>query len=66
MPLFDTHFLDSSYLKDIDRIARPDYIPSDDDVVRARLRTVGVQEHRVVLETGESRLKKVDICALNS
>ena len=66
MPLAYTHFLHSSYLKDIDRIARPDYIPSDDDVVRARLRTVGVQEHRVVLETGESRLKKVDICALNS
>ncbi|KAJ3537598.1 hypothetical protein NM688_g6657 [Phlebia brevispora] len=37
---------------DVDRIACRDYTPSDDDVVRARLRTLGVQEHRIYFETG--------------
>ena len=40
------------YPGDVDRIARRDYTPSDDDVVRARLRTLGVQEHRIHFETG--------------
>jgi len=39
------------FLDDLDRIARRDYEPSDDDVVRARLRTVGVQEYRISFET---------------
>jgi guanine nucleotide-binding protein alpha-1 subunit len=37
---------------DVDRIASRDYQPSDDDVVRSRLRTLGVQEHRILFETG--------------
>ena len=41
-----------SFLQDVGRIARRDYTPSDDDVVRARLRTLGVQEHRILFETG--------------
>ncbi|KAI0339147.1 guanine nucleotide binding protein, alpha subunit [Trametopsis cervina] len=40
------------FLQDVARIARRDYAPSDDDVVRARLRTLGVQEHRILFETG--------------
>ncbi|KAL0955368.1 hypothetical protein HGRIS_001616 [Hohenbuehelia grisea] len=40
----------SYFLNDIDRIASRTYEPSDDDVVRARLRTVGVQEHRIQFE----------------
>lgn len=36
-----------SFLDDVARIATHGYEPSDDDVVRARLRTVGVQEHRL-------------------
>ncbi|KAI0085497.1 guanine nucleotide binding protein, alpha subunit [Irpex rosettiformis] len=40
------------FLQDVSRIARRDYTPSDDDVVRARLRTLGVQEHRILFETG--------------
>jgi len=39
------------FLDDLDRIARRDYEPSDDDVIRARLRTVGVQEYRIGFET---------------
>ncbi|RXW17378.1 hypothetical protein EST38_g8483 [Candolleomyces aberdarensis] len=38
------------FLEDIDRIASRDYKPSDNDVVRARLRTQGVQEYRIKLE----------------
>jgi hypothetical protein len=36
-----------SFLDDLDRIAQKDYTPSDADVVRARLRTLGVQEYRI-------------------
>ena len=46
-PCFD------SFLNDVKRIASKDYQPSDDDVVRARLRTMGVQEHRFVFEKGK-------------
>ncbi|TCD62077.1 hypothetical protein EIP91_007499 [Steccherinum ochraceum] len=38
------------YLENVERIARSDYIPSDTDVLRARLRTLGVQEHELVFE----------------
>lgn len=40
------------FLDDLYRIANRDYEPTDDDVVRARLRTMGVQEYRFVFETG--------------
>ncbi|TFK81822.1 G-alpha-domain-containing protein [Polyporus arcularius HHB13444] len=40
------------FLNDVKRIAMWDYQPSDDDVVRARLRTMGVQEHRFIFEKG--------------
>eukprot|EP01087_Luapelamoeba_hula_P025015 TRINITY_DN971_c0_g1_i3.p1 TRINITY_DN971_c0_g1~~TRINITY_DN971_c0_g1_i3.p1 ORF type:complete len:396 (-),score=43.65 TRINITY_DN971_c0_g1_i3:1033-2091(-) len=32
------------FLKDLDRISREDYMPSDQDMLRARLRTTAVQE----------------------
>lgn len=35
-----------SFLDDVRRIAAPHYMPTDDDIVRARLRTMGVQEYR--------------------
>ncbi|CAL1698353.1 unnamed protein product [Somion occarium] len=40
------------FLADIDRIARRDYVPSDNDVMRARLRTLGVQEHKIHFQEG--------------
>ncbi|KAH9851284.1 G-alpha-domain-containing protein [Lenzites betulinus] len=40
------------FLNDIDRIAVRDYRPTDSDVVRARLRTLGVQEHRIKFNKG--------------
>ncbi|KAI0049030.1 G-alpha-domain-containing protein [Auriscalpium vulgare] len=42
------------FLNDIERIARRDYEPSDDDIVHARLRTLGVQEYRFYVEQGRS------------
>ncbi|TCD62322.1 hypothetical protein EIP91_007062 [Steccherinum ochraceum] len=40
------------FIADVSRIARRDYVPSDEDVVRARLRTLGVQEHNIHFDTG--------------
>lgn len=42
-----------SFLNDIERITKRDYEPSDDDVIRARLRTVGVQEYSFSIEQGK-------------
>lgn len=39
--------LSPSFLNDLDRVASRDYAITDDDIVRARLRTVGIQEHRI-------------------
>ena len=44
----------SSFLNDLERIAVKNYIPSDDDVIRARLRTLGVQEYRFIFDHGLS------------
>lgn len=41
-----------SFLNDLDRIASWDYSVTDDDIVRARLRTVGIQEYRLVFKHG--------------
>ncbi|KAL4248987.1 P-loop containing nucleoside triphosphate hydrolase [Abortiporus biennis] len=40
------------FLNDAARIATLDYEPTDDDIVRARLRTLGVEEHRFTMESG--------------
>ena len=46
----------SSFLDDIERIATKDYEPSDNDVIRARLRTLGVQEYSFHVEHGMTAL----------
>lgn len=40
------------FLNDLDRLTEKRYIPSDDDVLRCRLKTLGVSEFRFRLETG--------------
>ena len=45
-----------SFLDDIERIATKDYEPSDNDVIRARLRTLGVQEYSFWVEQGMAAL----------
>jgi len=42
------------FLNDSARIATLVYEPTDDDIVRARLRTLGVEEHRFTMESGSS------------
>jgi len=39
-------------MEDIDRLLERDYEPSDKDVVKARLRTVGVQEYHFSIPRG--------------
>ena len=39
-------------MNDLDRIASWDYSVTDNDIVRARLRTVGIQEYRLVFKNG--------------
>lgn len=40
------------FLNDLDRLTEKRFIPSDDDVLRCRLKTLGVSEFRFQLETG--------------
>ncbi|KAF8581891.1 G-alpha-domain-containing protein [Ramaria rubella] len=40
------------FLDDLDRILTNGYEPSDADVVRARLRTMGIQEHKFIFDKG--------------
>jgi len=40
-----------SFLSEVGRIARNDYQPTAEDIMRARLRTLGVEEHRIMMET---------------
>lgn len=49
-------FFRHSFLDDVDRVAAHNYEPTDNDVLRARLRTVGVQEYRFTLEKGQNDL----------
>ncbi|KAJ7573988.1 guanine nucleotide binding protein, alpha subunit [Mycena floridula] len=44
----------SFFLPDAERIAVRNYVPSDDDIIRARLRTLGVQEHSFIFEHGRT------------
>ena len=43
----------SSFMGDVDRVVARDYEPSDQDVVKARLRTVGVQEYHFSISGGK-------------
>ncbi|KAI0043782.1 G-alpha-domain-containing protein [Auriscalpium vulgare] len=45
------------YLDEIERITSKKYFPTDDDVLKARLKTMGVVEHEFALESGLRRSK---------
>ncbi|KAF8886733.1 guanine nucleotide binding protein, alpha subunit [Infundibulicybe gibba] len=49
------------FLNDLERIATRNYEPSDDDVVRARLRTFAVQEHKIRFENESSLLNSIGL-----
>lgn len=44
----------SSFLDNADRLATRDYEPTDDDIVRARLRTLDIQEYEMNVAEGMS------------
>lgn len=39
---FSDHY---SFLDEVDRVADPEYVPTDDDILQARVRTLAVSEH---------------------
>lgn len=43
--LLDVHELDFSYLSDLARIEKDDYLPSEQDILRARQPTTGILEY---------------------
>ncbi|GBE87573.1 Guanine nucleotide-binding protein alpha-4 subunit [Sparassis crispa] len=38
------------FLDSLDRVASPKYVPTDDDILRARLKTLGVTEYRFMIK----------------
>ncbi|KAG6917482.1 hypothetical protein DXG01_002345 [Tephrocybe rancida] len=49
------------FLNDLERIATRHYEPTDDDVVRSRLRTLGIQEYKIEFEQGSNFLGSVGL-----
>jgi hypothetical protein len=45
-------FCYSSFLNNAARVANSKYTPTPDDILRARVQTIGVEEHRLVMENG--------------
>lgn len=39
-----------SYLMDLDRVAQPDYLPTEQDILRVRVPTTGIIEYPFDLE----------------
>ena len=42
-----------SFLGQVERVASKDYSPTPVDILRARLETIGIEEHHIFMETGE-------------
>ena len=51
--------LSSSYFDSIDNISRPDYIPTDQDVLRSRVKTTGITETTFLI--GELTYRMFDV-----
>ncbi|KAH9942317.1 G-alpha-domain-containing protein [Epithele typhae] len=51
----DTHHHARYFLDDVQRVADIEYFPTTDDILRARLRTVGVEEYRLTMETAAEK-----------
>jgi hypothetical protein len=48
-------FVYGSFLDDLERVTALKYMPSDDDVLKARLKTVGVAEYKFEMEVSAGR-----------
>lgn len=51
--------MDPSYFADIDRLFAKDFLPTDQDILRARLRTTGISE--TIFETGSLTYRMFDV-----
>lgn len=51
--------LPCSYFQDITRLFAKDYVPSDQDILRARLRTTGISE--TIFDLGQLTYKMFDV-----
>lgn len=47
------------YMNNIDRISAPNYLPTQEDVLRSRLKTTGIVE--VACKLGDKRIRLVDV-----
>jgi hypothetical protein len=45
-------FIFISFLDDVERIAVKYYIPTDDDIIHARLKASGIREYKITLHHG--------------
>ncbi|XP_006463669.1 hypothetical protein AGABI2DRAFT_194428 [Agaricus bisporus var. bisporus H97] len=45
------------FLNALERVTAPGYLPTDDDILRARLKTLGVSEHRFRVNSGVGLVK---------
>lgn len=52
--------VDCSYLSDMERIKAPDYLPTEQDILRARAPTTGILEYPFDLDSIIFRL--VEVC----
>lgn len=48
-----------SFFKDLKRLFQPSYVPSDQDILRARLRTTGISE--TIFDLGQLTYKMFDV-----
>ncbi|KAJ8488898.1 hypothetical protein ONZ51_g3234 [Trametes cubensis] len=51
----DLHHHSRYFLENAERVADINYTPTPDDILRARLRTVGVEEYRMTMETAAEK-----------
>lgn len=47
------------YFDNLDRIAAPEYVPTEDDVLRVRVKTTGIQE--ITFSANEVNFRMVDV-----
>lgn len=40
------------FLEDVERISKRNYVPTSQDILRARVKTIGPEEHRIPMDTG--------------
>ncbi|KAK0446068.1 guanine nucleotide binding protein, alpha subunit [Desarmillaria tabescens] len=40
------------FLEDVERISKQSYVPTSQDILRARVKTIGPEEHRIPMDTG--------------